>query len=104
MTMPKYVFEYYQRVQGLYRDTTYEECNFALQLLKSIYGLKQAGRDWNEDLNAFILSLGFTRCHSDVCVYYKGDRNNKCILVIYVDDIIIMTRRKKHILSIQREF
>ena len=88
----------------MYKVTTYEDANLALQLLKSIYGLKQAGRDWNNDLDTFIRSLGYARCYSDVCVYYKGDRNNKCILIIYVDDIIIMTKRREHILEVQRLF
>lgn len=38
-------------------------------MLGAIYGLKQAGRVWNIHLNDVLLSLGFTRLHSDPCVY-----------------------------------
>ena len=43
-------------------------------LQKAIYGLKQAGREWNVHLDAFVLSLGFTRCTTDTCVYVKQSR------------------------------
>jgi len=55
---------------------------------KSLYGLRQSGRGWNEHLNAFLLELGFTRCVSDTCVYVKQSRKgNLMLLSTYVDDI-----------------
>ena len=57
-------------------------------LLKAIYGLRQAGREWNILLDAFIRSLGFTRLVSDPCVYLKRSRTgNLLIISVYVDDI-----------------
>ena len=38
-------------------------------LRKSLYGLKQAHRNWNEYLNSFLERLGFTRCMNDTCLY-----------------------------------
>jgi len=69
----------------------YEQGNprdWVCKLLKAIYGLKQAGREWNTNLNSFILSLGFTRLASDTCVYIKRSRTGRLIIVsTYVDDI-----------------
>ena len=56
-----------------------------LKLNKSLYGLKQSGRNWNMHINKFLISLGFTQSLTDNCVYVKGN----IILIIWVDDIII---------------
>ena len=57
-------------------------------LRKSLYGLKQAGRLWNKELDAFIVSLGFTRMVSDPCLYVKRSKSGRLIILsTYVDDI-----------------
>jgi hypothetical protein len=61
-----------------------------VELLKSLYGLKQAGELWNRLINEKFCDLGFTRLAHDKCVYIK--RNNitstVTIIVVYVDDIL----------------
>lgn len=47
-----------------------------LKLHKSIYGLKQAGRTWNEKIDASLRRLGFTRSQSDHCVYVRSFCND----------------------------
>jgi len=61
------------------------------KLNKALYGLKQSGRMWNETFNKVLISLIFKRFISDLCVYIKkdNDSNIKCIVAVYVDDIII---------------
>ena len=63
----------------------------AYKLLKSLYGLKQAPREWNACLNEKLISLGFNRLVSDICIYYKGhpSTNDFVILSVYVDDLAI---------------
>ena len=62
--------------------------SFVWLLHKALYGLKQSGREWHTHLNAFVLSLGFTRCKFDPCVYLKLSRTGRLIILsIYVDDI-----------------
>jgi hypothetical protein len=57
-------------------------------LKKSLYGLRQSGRQWAEHLTAFLLFLGFTRCKSDPGVYVRESASGKPILIaVYVDDI-----------------
>ena len=56
-------------------------------LLKTLYGLKQSPREWNKDLDATILSLGWTRCMSDSCLYVKHSQTGKAMfLPVFVDD------------------
>ena len=54
-------------------------------LLKGIYGLKQAGKIWNEKLNHRLLELGFSRLQSDLGIYiYRTAEGNIVIyLVLY---------------------
>ena len=58
-------------------------------LLKSIYGLKQAGRRWWKDLDKTLIGLGFKRCPVDPCLYYHTSKDGKVLLIaVYVDDLL----------------
>ena len=60
-----------------------------LKLNKSLYGTKQAPHMWNNELNAFIVSIGFVRLVSDSCVYVKRTQTSNMIIIsIFVDDIV----------------
>jgi len=59
------------------------------KLNKSLYGIKQAPNNWNHDLNNFLISLGFTRCRSDTCIYVKQSMTGRMMLIgVFVDDLI----------------
>jgi hypothetical protein len=58
-------------------------------LKKSLYGLKQAPRAWYAKMDSFLISIGFSRCHSDPNVYTKKVGTHLIILVLYVDDVIL---------------
>lgn len=60
-----------------------------LKLKKSLYGLKQSGRQWNSKLNDVLKKLGFTPCTSDPCIYTKRENGSYNIIVVYVDDLIV---------------
>ena len=60
------------------------------KLNKSLYGLKQSGRNWNQLLHNFLTSKNFLQSVSDPCVYIRQhDHGEMTILLIWVDDIII---------------
>jgi hypothetical protein len=61
-----------------------------VELLKSLYGLKQAGELWNRLINQKFCDLGFTRLAHDKCVYIKRNiiTSAVTIIVVYVDDIL----------------
>jgi hypothetical protein len=65
------------------------------ELLRALYGTKQASLAWNETLNHFLTNnMGFHRCESDVCVYvYKTKTDRVIIIAVFVDDIIIAHHR-----------
>jgi hypothetical protein len=57
-----------------------------LRLRKSLYGIKQAPRNWNELFHSYLVSLGYKRSEADPCVYSKG---NEVMLAVWVDDTIL---------------
>ena len=41
------------------------------KLVKSLYGLKQASRCWNNLINAYLIEKGFKCMEADPCIYIK---------------------------------
>ncbi|GKA42047.1 retrotransposon protein, putative, ty1-copia subclass [Tanacetum coccineum] len=64
--------------------------NRVCKLKRSIYGLKQASRQWNKRFDDEIKKFGFTQNRDEPCVYLKASRSNVTFLILYVDDILIM--------------
>ncbi|CAB3996098.1 Retrovirus-related Pol poly from transposon TNT 1-94 [Paramuricea clavata] len=59
------------------------------KLNKSLYGLKQSGRNWNM-LHDYLMKESFTQSLADPCVYIRNGGTNECtIIIIWVDDLII---------------
>ena len=61
------------------------------RLKKSLYGLKQSPRCWNQKLNEKLMEVGFQRCVSDTAVYVKGEGKTQVYLGLYVDDMLIFS-------------
>lgn len=58
---------------------------------KSLYGLKQAPRAWFSRLSTKLLELGFVASKADVPLFIFGKAGIYIYLLIYVDDIIIIS-------------
>ncbi|XP_062075615.1 uncharacterized mitochondrial protein AtMg00810-like [Humulus lupulus] len=61
------------------------------KLNKSLYDLKQASRQWNTKLTTFLLAYGFQHSHSDYSLFIKHDTTHFLALLIYVDDVMIVS-------------
>ena len=59
------------------------------KLKKSIYGLKQASRQWYIKFNKTITSFGFKENIVDQCIYLKVSGSKFIFLILYVDDIFL---------------
>ena len=60
------------------------------KLKRSLYGLQQSPRCWNQVLNTLLSSNGFSKSEADPCVY--NTYNPFVIIVVYVDDLIASTK------------
>ena len=79
---------YVQPPEG-FNFTDKDDNKLVLKLKKSLYGLKQSGRNWNNTLDSYLKEQGFRRSINDPCFYTKdGDT----FLVHWVDDIIIAAK------------
>jgi len=65
--------------------------NMVCKLTKSIYGLKHASRQRYHKFHQVILSFGFEMNLVDDCVYHKFSGSKYIFLVLYVDDILLVT-------------
>jgi hypothetical protein len=60
-----------------------------VKLLKSLYGLKQAGDLWNKLIDGLFKDMKYYRLAHDLCVYiYHDEAGDLIITIIYVDDIL----------------
>ena len=60
-----------------------------LELVKAIYGLKQASRVWNETFDDFVCSIGFQVSAFDPCLYIKMVDGHCVLVLVYVDDVLV---------------
>jgi hypothetical protein len=62
-----------------------------MPLEKGIYGLKQVSHAWNLQFHGVLLDLGFMRMHYDAGIYHHLDDGGTTIIILYVDDITILS-------------
>ncbi|GIZ47373.1 hypothetical protein CKM354_001046600 [Cercospora kikuchii] len=70
--------------------------NMVLQILRSLYGLKQAARDWNKLCVSKLKQIGFTQSEVDPCLLIHQERN--ILILTHVDDIPIAAPKLKDVL------
>ncbi|KRX41523.1 Retrovirus-related Pol polyprotein from transposon TNT 1-94 [Trichinella murrelli] len=59
------------------------------RIRKSLYGLKQSGRQWYKKLDEKLSQYGLKATSGDPCVYFERPGRELAIAAIYVDDVII---------------
>ena len=71
--------------EGVELDSAFD----CLELVKAIYGLKQASRVWNETFDEFVCSIGFQASGFDPCLYIKIVEDQCVLVLVYVDDVLV---------------
>ena len=69
---------------------------------KSIYGLKQASRQWYLKFNEVVTANGFKENIVDQCIYMKVSERKYIFLVLYVDDILLATNDTNLLVEIKQ--
>ncbi|KAE8731176.1 Detected protein of unknown function [Hibiscus syriacus] len=63
--------------------------NMVCRLQKSLYGLKQASRQWNLKLTEALLGAGYEQSKFDYSLFTMRKGKKIVVLLIYVDDLLI---------------
>jgi hypothetical protein len=89
---------YMQQPEG-YVEPGKEE--LVCRLKKSLYGLKQSPRCWNNVFKEFMLSLGFVQSVADPCVFIRVLKNKLTIVTVHVDDLILLTDTEEEMINLK---
>lgn len=73
----------HQHPNPRHRDTDHY-----IRLAKTLYGVKQAARQWYLHLKQGLLNLGFTASAIDPCLFIRDN----CLILLYVDDCLIFSQ------------
>ena len=60
------------------------------KLTKSLYGLKQALKQWHEKFDSCMIENGYKSNECDKCIYSKSWNNLHVIISLYVDDMLML--------------
>ena len=88
--------EIYMKIPEVYdevisKDVDKEDC---LNLQKTIYGLVQAARQFWKEIVDEMQGGGFELSEPDPCMLYKEDEKGVCIIIIYIDDMLIIGKEE----------
>jgi len=76
---------YMELPQGLISDIPNAVC----KLQKSLYGLKQASRQWYAKLAEVLYSRGYTHSKNDYSLFFRKVDDSVVFVAVYVDDILL---------------
>lgn len=79
-----------------------EHPDHVCHLKRSLYGLKQSPRMWNQTIDKFMIELGFKKCEADHCIYVKRDHHSMIFVALYVDDLVIASDNDKLLKSTKK--
>jgi len=91
---------YMEQLQGFVHQ---EGEHLVCKLHKSLYGLKQSPRAWNQKLDAFFKNIEFMKSEADPSVYVVQVGDVKFFIVVYVDDLILVCNDQNKLLQIKEE-
>ena len=86
-----------------YIQTNEEGTALACHLKKSLYGLKQSGRNWHITLTDFLKSEGYTANENDPCVYTSTTDEATTYILFWVDDILIAGKTEQAINKLEEK-
>ncbi|KAE9598264.1 putative RNA-directed DNA polymerase [Lupinus albus] len=83
---------------GLKTSKVSNVCN----LQKSLYGLKQASRQWNTKLSVVLINNGYVQSKDDYSLFIKNTHQSFTTILVYVDDLVLVGDNLEEIESIKQ--
>ena len=75
--------------------------NAVWKLRKSLYGLKQASRQWYAKLAEVLYKRGYRHSENNYSLFYEKEDNLAVFLAVYVDDILVTGNNEPEIQSLK---
>lgn len=72
------------------------------KLIRSVYGLKQASRQWNAKLKQSLLAMRFYKSWHDYSIFVKNKDDVMIILLVYMDDILVISSQEYAIATVKQ--
>ncbi|KAE9138475.1 hypothetical protein PF010_g950 [Phytophthora fragariae] len=96
--------QYVQSIEGFPCDVD----GHIYVVVKALYGLRQSGREWNTELNRWLLERGYERYLTEPCLYYRVEGEEIMLALVYVGDILVATKdeeqKKKLFEDLDKEY
>jgi histone deacetylase 1/2 len=78
-------------VDPSYANYLREDGKILVKLIRALYGCVQSGKLWNDKITNDLIENGFCKHPLEECLFTKSLNNDKIFVLIYVDDLFIVS-------------
>lgn len=71
-------------------------------LRRSLYGLKQSARVWNQAIHRVLIEEKCVQSQNDPCLYMRNVKGKCCYILIYVDDLLVASEHQELLIECER--
>src|SRR3954447_3482679 len=89
--------------EGVHTNFATTSCQPVCKLNRTLYGLKQSPRMWNKKIDEYLRSRGFLGLQSDHGVYIRRSDDSVSIIVLYVNDLLLLTNSSESMKKLKTE-